>query len=80
MGRIGLIDRIDDDRAFADAHEGWLFDGPDSRLADYARYRLPDKLLAQMARAVFQTSEQRAELLADSREDFADFIKTRNEE
>ncbi|KGQ19878.1 hypothetical protein LF41_2385 [Lysobacter dokdonensis DS-58] len=82
MTRFGCHDHINPalmDGVMYDAelHERWLFDGPDARLADFARYRLPDSLLAKMARAYFQhAANDKAEILADSREDFEDDLKT----
>ena len=82
----GCHDHINPDRMDAlddrDTQEGWLFDGPDDRLAEYARYKLPDKLLAQMARAYRHGAPIGwiDEILADSREHFEDDMDTRGQE
>ncbi|MUV13538.1 hypothetical protein [Noviluteimonas gilva] len=61
---------------------GWLLALPDAELADYARYRLPDELLAKLARAYFPNvaDEYREGILADSREAYDDAARTGAEE
>lgn len=61
-----------------DSHESWLFDGPDERLADYARDYLPAALIAKLARAYYQNADK-SELLADSRDEFEDDMRALRE-
>lgn len=80
---MGALDHINPYRMDAcdtdDVQKSWLFDGPDARLAEYARYHLPDDVLARWARACMNDDQFVSELLADSREEFEDDMRTARE-